>query len=178
MKVKVVHSLALRQSAVQLFVGNEMKIVSHIVGIDTIGFEDLTNAMETEHNWRAMLIKDNLGDWAICLGDWFGMQRGISNGRRSVRGNPGFFRVTISFLRKTTGPPGSKVVKRLDLQSISAPAKIGVALQSRSGSIFGVALRVALRLAIRSCAPACAPTPGAPRSDRAPTKNGKNVCYF
>ena len=60
-------------------------------------------------------------------------------------------------------------------QSISAPAKIGVALQSRSGSIFGVALRVALRLAIRSCAPACAPTPGAPRSDRAPTKNSKNV---
>ena len=41
MKVKVVHSLALRQSAVQLFVGNEMKIVSHIVGIDTIGFEDI-----------------------------------------------------------------------------------------------------------------------------------------
>ena len=41
MKVKVVHSVALRQSAVQLFVGNEMKIVSHIVGIDTIGFEDI-----------------------------------------------------------------------------------------------------------------------------------------
>ena len=60
-------------------------------------------------------------------------------------------------------------------QRISAPAKIGVALQSRSGSIFGVALRVARRLAIRSCAPACAPTLGAPRSDRAPTKNSKNV---
>ena len=135
MKVKVVHSLALRQSAVQLFVGNEMKIVSHIVGIDTIGFEDLTNAMETEHNWRAMLIKDNLGDWAICLGEWFGMQRGISNGRHSVRGNPGFFRVTISFLRKTAGrtlflledlgSPVRKVVKHLDLSDPNRPFKVG-----------------------------------------------------
>ena len=41
MHVKVIHSVALRQSAVQLFVGNELKIVSHIVGIDTIGFEDI-----------------------------------------------------------------------------------------------------------------------------------------
>ena len=130
MKVKVVHSVALRQSAVQLFVGNEMKIVSHIVGIDTIGFEDIgycstANAMETEHNWRAMLIKDNLGDWAICLGEWFGMQRGISNGRHSVRGNPGFFRVTISFLRKTAGPPGRKAVGHLDLSDPNRPLKVG-----------------------------------------------------
>ena len=130
MKVKVVHSVALRQSAVQLFVGNEMKIVSHIVGIDTIGFEDIgycstANAMETEHNWRAMLIKDNLGDWAICLGEWFGMQRGISNGRLSVRGNPGFFRVTISFLRKTAGHYGRKVVKHLDLSDPNRPFKVG-----------------------------------------------------
>ena len=42
-------------------------------------------------------------------------------------------------------------------QSISAPAKTGVALQSRSGWIFGVALRVALRLENWSCAPTSAP---------------------
>ena len=49
-------------------------------------------------------------------------------------------------------------------QSISAPAKIGVALQPRSGWIFGVALRVALRQENRSCAPTSAPTLWSARS--------------
>ena len=47
MNVRVLHSVNLRQSAVQLFVGNEMKIVSHLVGLDTIGFEDITNFKST-----------------------------------------------------------------------------------------------------------------------------------
>ena len=84
--------------------------------------------METEHNWRAMLIKDNLGDWAICLGEWVGMKRGVSNGRRSVRGNPGYFKATICFLRKKAGDffsPEKKVVKQLDLTDPNRPFKVG-----------------------------------------------------
>ena len=57
-----------------------------------------------------------------------------------------------------------KGLNRSPCQSISAPAKTGVALQSRSGWIFGVALRVALRLENRSCAPTSAPTPWSARS--------------
>ena len=41
MKVKVLHSVALRQSAVQVFdlAKNEMKVMSHIVGVESIGSE-------------------------------------------------------------------------------------------------------------------------------------------
>ena len=48
-----------------------------------------------------------------------------------------------------------------------------VALQSRSGRIFGVALQLALRLAFRSCAPAGVPTTGA----RAPAALRPTVFY-
>ena len=41
-------------------------------------------------------------------------------------------------------------------QSLSAPAKFGVAFQVRSSKNFGAALRLALRLTLRSCAPDCA----------------------
>ena len=47
MNVRVLHSVNLRQSAVQLFVENDMKIVSHLVGLDTIGFESIANFAST-----------------------------------------------------------------------------------------------------------------------------------
>ena len=68
---------------------------------------------------------------------------------------------------------GMATTTRPKSQSISAPAKTGVALQSRSGRIFGVALQLALRLAFWSCAPAGAPTTGA----RAPAALRPTVFY-
>ena len=56
---------------------------------------------------------------------------------------------------------GMATTTRPKSQSISALAKTGVALQSRSGRIFGVALQLVLQLAFRSCAPTGAPTTGA-----------------
>ena len=47
MKVKVLHSVGLRQSAVQLFAQNEMKIVSHIVGVENIGSEWITSSQSS-----------------------------------------------------------------------------------------------------------------------------------
>ena len=115
MQVRVLHSVALRQSAVQLYVGKRLKIISHIVGLDTIGFEEIHKCSDTamqigstDSNWRAMLIKDHLGDWAICVGEWYGMKRGARNGRLSVRGNPGYFKAYIH--RK-----GTKGFQSLDL---------------------------------------------------------------
>ena len=79
--------------------------------------------MENDHNWRAMLIKDNIGDWAICVGEWKGMQRGISMGRRSVKGDPGHFSAKITFLRKNT--TRGQVEKYLALVGESISFQIG-----------------------------------------------------
>ena len=49
------------------------------VGQDTIGHEEnLQLDQEFKHlPWRAMIIKDNQGDWAICTAAWKGMVTGM-----------------------------------------------------------------------------------------------------
>lgn len=32
--------------------------------------------MKADHTWRAMLIKDNEGDWGLCVATWRGMKKG------------------------------------------------------------------------------------------------------
>ena len=32
--------------------------------------------MKADHTWRGMLIKDNEGDWGICVAAWRGMKKG------------------------------------------------------------------------------------------------------
>ena len=39
MSVYLIHSLPLKMSAIQIFVGDKMACVSHLVGEDTIGWE-------------------------------------------------------------------------------------------------------------------------------------------
>ena len=34
--------------------------------------------MKNDHSWRAMLIKDNEGDWGICVAVWRGMKKGTA----------------------------------------------------------------------------------------------------
>ena len=61
MDVRVLHSVNLRQSAVQLFVQNEMKIVSHLVGVETIGFEDIANCKSARVRYNLSNYSDPLG---------------------------------------------------------------------------------------------------------------------
>ena len=57
--------------------------------------------------WRAMLIKDNEGDWGLCAAAWFGMEPGIpgkpgTRWQRPVRGvpgKPGYFKMLFKNLR-------------------------------------------------------------------------------
>jgi hypothetical protein len=39
--------------------------------------------MKNDHTWRGMLIKDNEGDWGICVAAW----RGMKKGKAGVAGN-------------------------------------------------------------------------------------------
>ena len=32
--------------------------------------------MKNDKSWRAMIIKDNEGDWGICVAVWRGMKKG------------------------------------------------------------------------------------------------------
>ena len=32
--------------------------------------------MKNDHSWRGMIIKDNEGDWGICVAAWRGMKKG------------------------------------------------------------------------------------------------------
>ena len=32
--------------------------------------------MKNDKSWRAMLIKDNEGDWGVCVAVWRGMKKG------------------------------------------------------------------------------------------------------
>ena len=116
MSAYLIHSLPLKMSAIQIFVGDKMACASHLVGEDTIGgetdlqldgevrrpnFLNIKNhlnlnvyfhesplpifAMQFENSsWRAMLIKDNSGDWGVCTAAWKGLTPGVP-GRPGIR---------------------------------------------------------------------------------------------
>ena len=73
-----------------------MAVVAHSVGPDTIGaMEELE--LDTTFSgvpWRAMIIKDNEGDFGICVGGWRGVKKGVpgvrgSGNRKGIPGTPG-----------------------------------------------------------------------------------------
>ena len=86
--VYLLHSLPLRMSVVQVFVGDKMACVGHLVTEATIGREQDLGLEDTFANakWRAMIIKDNQGDWALCAAAWKGMKPGqlFSSKRNSL----------------------------------------------------------------------------------------------
>ena len=91
--IYLIHSLPLEMSVIQLFLGDQMSVVAHLVGRDTIGRETSLHLDDefAYFPWRAMLIKDNAGDWGICAGAWKGMSPGKPGvpGTRYKRGIPG-----------------------------------------------------------------------------------------
>ena len=64
----------------QVFVGDRMACVGHLVTEATIGREDDLGLDSSfgYSKWRAMIIKDNEGDWALCAAAWKGMKAGTS----------------------------------------------------------------------------------------------------
>ena len=109
MSVYLIHSLPLVLSAVQVYVGSQMAVVAHSVGPDTIG---AMSVLELDSSfagkpWRAMIIKDNEGDFGICVGAWVGVKKGVpgvkgSRNRKGIPGtpgNPGHFKMLYYNLR-------------------------------------------------------------------------------
>ena len=96
-------------SVVQVFVGPEMACVGHLVDESTIGGEvhlGLDSSLRYT-KWRAMVIKDNKGDWGLCAGGWVGMKEGVKGrpgrpghkGIKGIPGSPGHFKMYYNNLR-------------------------------------------------------------------------------
>ena len=47
--------------------------------------------MKNDHSWRGMVIKDNEGDWGVCVAAWRGMKKGKP-------GIPGMYFFSMIFL--------------------------------------------------------------------------------
>ena len=132
MSVYLIHSLPLLLSAVQVFVGSEMAVVGHTVGPDTIGEIGQLELDTTFSNvpWRAMIIKDNSGDYAVCVAGWKGVRKAVP-GRPGVPGqpgDPGYFSMICFYLR--TG-----AVERVKLQSRLFVDLPGLSVDWDSGQI-------------------------------------------
>ena len=87
----VIHSLPLNMSAVQVFIDDKMAMVGHLVGSDTIGYEEelgLNTQAALAEPWRAMLLKDDKGDVGIVVARWQGFRPG-KPGVPGVKGIPG-----------------------------------------------------------------------------------------
>jgi len=105
----ILHSLPLLMSAIQIYRGDKMALVAHLVGVDQIGYETrlgLTpDVMKNKRNWRAMLLKDSEGDWGMAVACWRGMRQArqaVKSGIKSnprVKGKPGYFMMKFVNLR-------------------------------------------------------------------------------
>ena len=76
--------------------------------------------MKNDLSWRGMLIKDNEGDWGICVATWRGMKSGKPGvpgtkghpGTPGVKGNPGHFAMKFVNLRDRSRKPVFVVLPR------------------------------------------------------------------
>ena len=76
--------------------------------------------MKNDLSWRGMLIKDNEGDWGICVATWRGMKPGKAGvpgtkghpGMPGVKGNPGHFAMKFVNLRDRSRKPVFVVLPR------------------------------------------------------------------
>ena len=51
----------------------------------------LLQVMKADHTWRGMIIKDNEGDWGICVAAW----RGMKKGKAGIPGEYSLFTIRV-----------------------------------------------------------------------------------
>ena len=94
-------------SAVQIFCGDRMAVVAHLVGVDQLGYEKelgmTPSVMKNDKSWRGMLLKDNDGDWGVAVAAW----RGMKKGQPGVPGE-NFSSMIILYIRNTEALPNLK----------------------------------------------------------------------
>ncbi|XP_069133154.1 uncharacterized protein [Argopecten irradians] len=90
---RVIHSVALLTSAVQIYYKDKLAVVCHLIGTDQIPQpsqvdQEVFPVLDPSKGERAVLIKNNKGDWGVVVASWTGLKRGVS-GTKGKRGTPG-----------------------------------------------------------------------------------------
>ncbi|XP_060588854.1 uncharacterized protein LOC132744229 [Ruditapes philippinarum] len=94
-EVTVIHSQPLLMSVIQVICNEKMVAVAHLIASDQLPLPTQVSEVNVNLNpkkgERAVLIKNNEGDWGIVIGCWRDFKRGIKGklSERAVLGNPG-----------------------------------------------------------------------------------------
>ncbi|XP_052811431.1 uncharacterized protein LOC128239039 [Mya arenaria] len=106
--IRVIHSVPLMTSVVQVFHEDHMLAISHLIGTEQLPLQTQIKkqemkipALNPKLGQRAMLIKNTGGDWGIVTGEWNGFKKGkpgVRVGRKmvgGVKGDPGALLVNL-----------------------------------------------------------------------------------
>ncbi|XP_061192853.1 uncharacterized protein LOC133201068 [Saccostrea echinata] len=112
---RVIHSVNVMMSVVQVYYHDKMAAIAHIIGSDQlpsgkqVGLENIT--LDPGSGERAIVVKSEEGDSLILVGKWNGFLRGIpgSRDRRGVPGNPGHLQVKV-YRVDHTSPPRKQII--------------------------------------------------------------------
>ncbi|XP_025085903.1 uncharacterized protein LOC112559134 [Pomacea canaliculata] len=94
MTCRVIHSLPMMQSVVQVFHRDKMAAVAHLIGTEQLPLPNQVTSPEScpylnpKTGERAVLIKNNTGDWGVLVGRWKGFRIGQPGGK-GPSGSPG-----------------------------------------------------------------------------------------
>ncbi|KAL3852861.1 hypothetical protein ACJMK2_016470 [Sinanodonta woodiana] len=111
---RIAHNLPLLMSTIQVYHQDKTVAVAHLIEPDQLPLPtqvskaDKSVVLSPKSKERAVIIKNNAGDWGICVGRWAGFRKGIpviagrrgQQGRRGTRGLPGTLKV--SFYKMST----------------------------------------------------------------------------
>ncbi|XP_063399983.1 uncharacterized protein LOC134684614 [Mytilus trossulus] len=95
---RIIHSIPLLMSAIHVFCKDKLSVVCQLIGSDQLPVQSQVAdhkkcvTLDPVKFERAILIKNNDGDWGIALGQWSGFRRGKSGG---ASGDPGHLKVKL-----------------------------------------------------------------------------------
>ncbi|XP_052807820.1 uncharacterized protein LOC128236760 [Mya arenaria] len=199
--VRVIHSVPLMTSIIQVFYRDQMVALSHLIGAEQLPLPTQVKyaifnvpTLNPKIGQRAMLIKNAAGDWGIVTGEWYGYRKGKQGtrvGRKmvgAVSGDPGA--LLVKLYKKTSADSMTKTSSFIDyystnsrsitLDALEADFKSGLLRVSPSGEEVE---NIALGFSIALLHVLCVPRPrdweeGKPLKPKVAAKGRKNVMYI
>ncbi|XP_045164314.2 uncharacterized protein LOC123528567 [Mercenaria mercenaria] len=99
--VRTIHSVSLMTSVIHVSYQHKLCSVAHLIAADQLPLPTQVNhdivTINPKLGERAVLIKNNNGDWGIVCGKWTGLRKGVppTRDRRGIPGCPGTLRIKL-----------------------------------------------------------------------------------